>query len=594
MSLRGSIVLVLLALAAYSALLPAAETTSRSDARGPVEDWLTRMTPRDKVAQLVVIHSYGEALSSRSKAYKQFVHLVRDVRVGGLIVVNRVVGGSVQSAEPHAMATFLNRMQRLARVPLIVGGDFERGASMRVSGTTKFPHLMAYGAAHDPELTRQLGKATAQEARALGVHWVFAPDADVNNNPDNPIINVRSFGEDSKQVAEQVKAFIEGAHSDPAVRVLVTVKHFPGHGDTNVDSHIGLPSLGANRARMDAMELVPFRAAIEAGVDSVMTAHMAVPAYEPDSVPATVSKHIVTDLLRKDMGFRGITVTDAMDMQGLTKQFPPGEAAVRALEAGADVLLMPPNPEAAINSIVAAVQEGRLSEKRIDESVRRVLNAKVRLGLHRNKIVDLEKISDVIESDEFAQQAQTVADRAVTVVKNDGNVLPLKSPDTACLYILAQSRYGQSGRTLLDEARSRAKSMKTILLDPTMSKTEIEGALERGAECSVNVVAAFTSVAAYSGKVGLAGNYSTVMSTLLERANPVVLIAAGNPYLLRNFPNVSAYLTTFSTAPPSEIAALKAILGEISITGRMPVSIPGHAQIGDGIEIHASATPSLQ
>ena len=230
--------------------------------RGVAQRWLRTMTLRDKIAQLIVITSYGEAPSSRTAEYRDFVHAVRDLKVGGIIVINRVVNGSVRNAEPYAMASFLNRMQRLTKVPLLVGGDFERGASMRVSGTPKYPHLMAFGAAHDLALTRKLGLMTAREARALGVQWVFAPDADVNNNPENPIINIRSFGENPADVAANVRAFIEGAHSEPANRVLVTVKHFPGHGDTDTDSHMSLPHLGADKERMRSLELVPFREAI--------------------------------------------------------------------------------------------------------------------------------------------------------------------------------------------------------------------------------------------------------------------------------------------------------------------------------------------
>jgi beta-N-acetylhexosaminidase len=543
------------------------------------------MNLRQKIAQMVVIHSYGEDPSSRSKQYKEFVRAVRDLRVGGIIVVNRVVSGSVRNAEPHAMATFLNRMQKIARVPLIMAGDFERGASMRVSNTTKFPHLMAYGAAGDPELTKALGAATAKEARALGIHWVFAPDADVNSNPDNPIINTRSFGESPVEVASQVRAFIQGAHADPRLRVLVTAKHFPGHGDTSVDSHIGLASIEADKARMDATELVPFRAAIAAGVDSVMTAHMTVKAYEPEEIPATVSKNVLTGLLREELNFQGIIVTDAMDMQGLAKQYPPGEAAVRAVMAGADVLLMPPDPEAAIKAVYAAVRDGRITEKRINESVMRVLAAKARVGLHRRKLVDIEAISDAIESDEWAEQAQTAADRAVTLVKKTADAVPLKTPESACVYVLTESRYGQTGRRFADEVRARNKAARVVLLEPQMPQMEIDSLAEKSAGCSANVVAASVSVGAYRGNVALAGNYPALVAALMKGAPPVVLISFGSPYLLRGFPEVSAYLATYSTAPTSEVAAAKALFGEIPITGKLPVTIPGVAARGEGIQL---------
>jgi beta-N-acetylhexosaminidase len=352
-----------------------------------------------------------------------------------------------------------------------------------------------------------------------------------------------------------------------------------------VDSHIGLASLGADRTRMDSTELPPFRAAIAAGVDAVMTAHMAVPAYEQEEIPATVSKNVLTSLLREELAFPGLIVTDAMDMQGLAKQFTSGEASVRALEAGADVLLMPSDPEGAIKAVLAAVKERRLSEKRINESVLRLLAAKARVGLHRGKLIDLENISDVIESEEFNQQAQTAADRAVALVKNDGSVLPLKSPESACFYVLAESRFGQGGRRLFDEVRSRNKSANAVLLDPSIPQAEIDALVQRSSNCSANVVAAFVSVSAYRGNVALAGSYPALVESLMKARAPLVMIALGSPYLLRSFPSVPAYLATFSTAPTAEAAAVKAVFGEIPIQGRLPVTIPGLAAAGHGIQL---------
>ena len=551
-----------------------------------VQRWLRGMTLRDKVAQLVVIPCYGESPSARSAAFREFAHAVRDLRVGGMIVVNRVANGSVRSAEPYAMAAFLNRMQKFAKVPLIVGADFERGASMRVSGTAKFPHLMAYGAAHDLRLTRELGLATAREARALGVQWVFAPDADVNNNPDNPIINTRSFGENPSDVAAQVKAFIEGAHSNPRSQVLLTVKHFPGHGDTNTDSHMGLPVLHADRARIDATEFVPFQAGIEAGVDSVMTAHLSAPALGTGQEPSTISKAVLTDVLRDQLKFSGLIVTDALDMGGITAQMSSGEAAVRVLQAGADVLLMPPNPEAVIKSVVAAVREGRLTEQRIQASVMRLLQAKARVGLQRSKIVNLEPISDILESQEFSEQAQTAANAAITLLRNVKSSVPLADRETACLYVLSESRYGQQGRRLLEEVRARSKGMRATLLDPQVGTTEIDDIISRTMPgCSTNVVAAFVTVGAYRGNVNLAGAYPELMKRILQQPAPVVMISLGSPYLLRAFPDVSSYLATFSTAQTAEVAAVKALFGEIPITGRSPVTIPGITQYGEGIQL---------
>ena len=303
-----------------------------------VRHWMKGMTLRDEVAQLVFVAFPGAAPNSRSREYLRLLRLIRDVKVGGLIVNNAANGRTIQHAEPYALAAFLNRLQRIAKVPLLVGGDFERGASMRVAGTTVFPHAMAFGAAGDPEFSRFEGQVTAQEARALGVHWVYAPVADVNVNPDNPVLNIRSFGEDPQAVAAQVAAFIEGAHSDRRKYVLTTAKHFPGHGDTSVDSHLNLATIPASRERLESVELVPFRAAIAAGTDAVMTAHVAVPALGPPDLPATLSPATLTGLLRGELGFKGLVITDALDMGGIVKGFPAGDAAVRAIEAGADTL----------------------------------------------------------------------------------------------------------------------------------------------------------------------------------------------------------------------------------------------------------------
>lgn len=551
-----------------------------------VQRWMQSMTLREQVAQLVIIPCFGEAHSSQSQDFRRYVQLVQDLGVGGMIVINRVVNGQVRNAEPHAMAAFLNRMQKVAKVPLIVGGDFERGASMRVSNTTKFPHAMAYGAANDLEATRLVGYATAREARALGVHWLFAPSADVNNNPENPIINTRSFGERPESVAAHVKAFIEGAHSDPRSPVLVTVKHFPGHGDTATDTHMALAVIKADRARLDALEFVPFRAAIEAGVDSVMTSHVSVPALESAEIPATVSKSVLTSLLREEFGFRGLVVTDAMDMQGLTRQFSAGEAAVRALEAGADVLLMSPRPEQAIQAVVQAIQSGRLREDQIRDSVGRLLTAKVRLGLHKQRLVDVELVSEQVDSPAFAESAQSVADHAVTLLRNPQNLVPLRDPAQACVLALAEGRYSTQGRRFLEEAQARTPAVKTHWLDSALPKGELaELAADLTKSCSTIVLGVFINTAAYRASVGLAGNYPDFLETLAKGPVPLVLISLGSPYFVKGFPHLGAILTTCSGAPTAEVAAVRALWGEIDIAGHLPVTIPGFAAVGDGLPL---------
>jgi beta-N-acetylhexosaminidase len=543
------------------------------------------MSLHDRVAQLIIGTCYGDAPATKSAEYLKYRHWVRDLHIGGFIVANRIDHGSIRNAEPHAMALFLNQMQKMSKTPLLIAADLERGASMRVSGGAQFPYNMAYGAGRDLEAARYEGLATAREARAIGIHWIFAPVADVNNNPQNPVINIRSYGESADDVAQNVAAYIEGAHSDPKNRVLVTAKHFPGHGDTDTDSHMALAKVTADRERLETLEFAPFRAAIAHGVDSIMTAHLAVPALEPEEIPATVSSKVLTGVLREEMKFRGIIVTDAMDMQGLAQIFNQGEAAVRAIDAGADVLLMPLNPETVIHALLSAVEGGRLKRARIDESVMRVLEAKVRVGVNKKKLVDLDEISDALDSEDDTTHAQQASDHAVTLVRNEHDVLPLAASSPSCLVVVVERRTSSSGTRMIDSFRKFAPKSQIATVDASMNAAALTAIAGDTSKCSTIVVAAFATVAAYRGGVGLSGELTPFLQKLTEGPVPVAIVAMGNPYLLTAFPKTAAYLATFSSTPPSETSAVKAIFGEIPITGHLPVTIPGFAKYGDGIQL---------
>ena len=568
----------LLALPAFPA--PKLKTKTTPEQRA-AQGLLRSLSLHDRVAQLVIGVAYGDAPAAQSKEFQKFRHWVKDLHIGGFIINNRVQYGLVRTASPQTLAVFLNQMQKFSKVPLLVGGDFERGASMRISDTTRFPFSMAYGAARDLEASRYEGMTTAREARAMGVQWLFAPDADVNNNPDNPVINIRSYGENPEDVAQHVTAYIDGAHSDPKYPVLVTAKHFPGHGDTNVDSHLDLARLNASREHLEEVELKPFQAAIEHQVDSIMTAHMTVPAIEPEDVPATVSKRVLAGLLREELGFKGLVVTDAMDMAGLAKQFTTGEAAVRAIEAGADVLLMPPDPDVAIRALVAAVAHGRLSRQRIDESAARVLEAKVRVGLYKKKLVDLDDVGDALDSPEKASHAQEVADHAVTLVRNEHGLLPLAAPDRACVIVSSGIRLSAFGQRLAEEFRRRAPQARIVFVDNTLPAAALEAVVGDVSPCSAVIFATFTT------NPTLGGELSQFLEKLTAGAAPVGLISLGNPYLVREFSKLSMYLAAFSTAAPSEVSVVRAMFGEIPITGKLPVTIPGIAVYGDGIPLPA-------
>lgn len=546
---------------------------------------LSSLSLRDRIAQMIVVRGYGDYPPSTNAEYNRFVHWIRDLHVGGFIVAGRIRDGSVIPAQPFEMAVFINHMQHMAKTPLLIGSDFERGASMRVAETAKFPYMMAFGAARDLDATRELGAATAQEAHALGVTWVFAPDADVNNNPDNPIINTRSFGEDPQAVAANVSAFIEGAHSDPANYVLVTAKHFPGHGDTSEDSHMQLARLDQPKERIESVELVPFRAAIQHGVDAVMTAHLAVPAFEPEQIPATLSRNVLTGLLRDELGFKGLVVTDAMEMKAVTSLYPSGEAAVRAVEAGADVLLMPTDPEACIRSIEAAVRSGRISRSRINQSVTRILAAKRRTGLFRNRFVKLDSITDDLAAKRLAYLAQRVATRAFTLVKDDKHLFPLPAMDGACLITMTDDAFSTRGQVLATVLQRQTPALQAYQVNSTMPADLLKQIANDAAQCRETYVTAFVTVAANRGSVALLGGLNDFMKSLIEGPSPVALVSLGSPYLVRDFPQVSSYAATFSSTTTSELAAAKAILGDAAISGKLPVSIPGIAKIGDGLTV---------
>ncbi len=546
---------------------------------------LEDLSLHDRIAQLIVVRGYGDFPLDSDAEYKNFRHWIEEDHVGGFIIAGRIRNGNVIPAQPFEMAEFINYTQAKSKVPLLVASDFERGASMRVAGTARFPYMMAFGAARDLSAVRELGLATAREARALGVTWAFAPDADVNNNPDNPVINIRSFGEDPQAVSDAVAAFIEGAHSDPANYILLSAKHFPGHGDTAEDSHMQLAKLSQSKERIEAVELTPFRAAIAHGIDSIMTAHMAVPAFEPRPIPATVSHKILTDLLRDELDFKGIIVTDAMEMQGVAALYTPGEAAVRAVSAGADVLLMPTDPGACIEALEAAVKSGRISQERIDTSVRRILAAKERAGLFEERYVKLDEITSRLDATKLDVLAESVAERAITLVKDEQHLFPLPAGASPCLVVLGEGPFPTRGETLAREFGRRSPGLKVFPASSAMPDSLLAAFAAQTVSCKQIYVAAFVTVAANRGSVNLEGGLGGMLNAMIKGPAPVALISFGNPYLLKDFPGVAAYAATFSTAVTSETAVAKAIAGEIAISGKMPVSIPGLARIGDGLSV---------
>lgn len=567
------------------------------------EKTLHKLTIEEKVGQLFMIWCRAGFLNVESPEYLQLREAMQKYHVGSFAMTVHVDGPLLLRSEPYEAAELLNRLQRDSKLPLLFAADFERGVATRLMGTTNFPHAMAFGADGKAEDAENFGRITATEARAIGVHWNFFPDADVNSNPANPIINTRSFGEDPQQVGDLVTAYIKGAHEGG---MLVTVKHFPGHGDTATDSHLGVASVNVDRSHLESIELPPFKQAIAAGVDSVMVAHVTVPALDADpNHVATISPTVVSDLLEKQLGFKGIVVTDALDMAGLTHLFANdiGRAAVEAFKAGNDLLIIPADLGASYDSIVKAVRSGEIPKERLDRSVLKVLKIKGSLGLNESRTVDLNALATTVGKPQDIAFGQQVADSAITLVRDNAKVLPLKSKGTSKAglpYMTREETHNQvvavvfsddvrsdSGRAFGREFRARIPDARMIYLDPRIAAGMSDEVLKAVDEAQTVVTAVY--VIPTAGKIGnsmaMADATGALLQQLLDHAAAkTAVVAMGNPYLASDFPKIENYMCTFSNATVSEVAAIKALFGEIPIRGHLPVTIPNVAQRGAGLE----------
>jgi len=567
------------------------------------EKTLSKLSLEEKVGQVFMIWCRASFLNAESPEYLQWREDMQKYHVGSFAMTVHVDGPFLLRSEPYEAAELLNRLQRDSKLPLLFAADFERGVATRLMGTTNFPHAMAFGADGKIEDAEMSGRITAQEARAIGIHWNFYPDADVNSNPANPIINTRSFGEDPKQVGDLVTAYIKGAHEGG---MLTTVKHFPGHGDTATDSHLGVASVNVDRAHLDSIELPPFRQAIAAGVDSVMVAHVTVPALDPDpNHVATISTAVVSDLLEKQLGFKGIIVTDALDMAGLTHLFASniGRAAVEAFKAGNDLLLIPADLPASYEAMLKAARSGEISRQRLDRSVLKILKTKASLGLNVSRTVDSSAISVAVGKPDNLAFGQQVADAAITLVRDNGKVLPLKSKGTikaGLPYMAKEETHNDvvavlfsddvrtdSGRAFGREFRSRIPDAHVLYVDPRIAAGMSEEVLKAVDEAKTVIAAVY--VIPTAGKTGNSVAMTDATGNLLQQvldhaAERTAVVAMGNPYLASDFPKIENYMCTFSNATVSETAAVRALFGEIPIRGHLPVTVPNVAQRGAGIE----------
>jgi len=553
-----------------------------------VESTLQEMSVEEKVGQLLFTTYHGSFTAKDAAAYAQMMHDVEDLHVGGFINVTQGSPLGFLKSQAYPTAVLNNQLQAKSKVPLLIGADFERGVAMRLDEGTSFPTAMAVAAAGNPKDAYTMGKVTALEARAAGIQWIYAPDADINSNPGNPIINTRSFGENPEKVSEFVTEFIRGVQETGG---LATAKHFPGHGDTTADSHIDLPVVTADRARLEKLELVPFRAAIAAGVGSIMTGHLNVPALEPDpNTPATLSSRVLTDLLRKQLGFQGLVVTDAMDMGGITVRYAPGDAAMRAFLAGADALLMPPVPDAAYEALLAAVQSGQISQQRLDESVRRILAAKARLGLQKNRLVDVAALNTNFGTVAWQAESQEISDRGITLLRDTPHRLPLDGtkPARALLVCLYADPEPYPGEDLERELRKRFDSVVTLRADTKFAKAE-NLKLPASDSYDVAILALFVRVSDRKGDVDVPADQIPLIQQIYKTGKPVISVGLGSPYLIERFPQAETWLSVFGIADVAQISVARALFGEIPIRGRLPVTIPGiDLKAGFGMQVAAN------
>jgi beta-N-acetylhexosaminidase len=556
-----------------------------------VEATLASLSPRERVAQLIMPWVSGEYAAVGSPEYEQVRQWVQDDKVGGLVM---------SIGLPLSYAAKLNHMQKIARVPLLVASDMENGSGMRLGGSyalpslmsngggTVFPPVMALGATGSDELAYKLGRVLGAEARAVGVQLVFGPVLDVNSNPLNPIINTRSFGEDPALVSRLSAAYIRGARE---MGLMSTGKHFPGHGDAATDSHIGLPVIARDRQQLEAIDLPPFRNAVKNGIDAIMTAHIAVTGVLGDSAPpATVVPYFMTDLLRKDMGFKGVVVTDALTMGGVANRYGATEPVILALLAGADILLMPHSVTEAIDAVTGAVASGRVTQARVDASVRRILRMKAQAGLRTGRLVDLAAVDTIVNTPARSAVATEVAEKSITLARDAKGAVPIPASAKKVLSITyAGVDDILAGRVFNGELRRGPFQLSQYRVDSRTTPAEFAELKMMADSSDVIVASAYVFPRERAGSIGTEGGFADFIEQLSKSGANVVVVSLGSPYLFSAFPSSPAYLLAWGGAPVSQRAAAAALLGEIPVTGRLPISIPPYFKFGEGIDRTATS-----
>jgi beta-N-acetylhexosaminidase len=578
--------LPLLFLAAGCATVSSGNTSNPKTTSPAWTDSVMRsMTLREKVAQIVWPSVFGDYVSGDSPQWRRLTQYVEQEKVGGF---------TISVGSPMELAAKLNALQSMSKVPLLIGADLEAGAGFRarggyfvpnaidLGGALVFPPEMGLGATRDTTLAYEQGRLTAKEGRALGIHIAYAPVLDVNNNPANPVINTRSYSEDPALAARMGVAFIHGLQDHG---MIATGKHFPGHGDTGVNSHLALPVVTVSRSRLDTVELVPFRAAVNSGVGAIMSFHGAMPALDSSGVPGTLSPKVVTGLLRGEMGFRGIIISDAMDMRGVLDQYGADEAAKRAIAAGIDVLIQPLDVSETIDAVIAGIGEGRYTEARLDSSVRRVLETKRKLGLAQSKLVDLNALRFAVGDSTDAQVARRAAEKSITLVRDSARQVPVLDSTKKVLSITIARRADLSaGNSFNGELRTRLPKLRTEFTSTEDATLNYPRLLAAADSADVVIVGSYVGQSWDAVSANAPDAFTNFVQTLVSRGRKPIVVAFGNPYLLQQLPWVGTYLVAWGGFPVSQVAAARALTGAAPISGRLPISIPPYAVIGAGEE----------
>jgi beta-N-acetylhexosaminidase len=550
---------------------------SKSDA-----DWvdcqLAGMTLREKAAQMVWPQVFGDYVPADAPQWRKISGWITQQHVGGIIM-------SVGS--PLEIALKLNALQGMSDLPLLVGGDLEFGAGYRarggyflpngidLGGAVLFPPEMAIGATRDTMLAYEQGRITAVEGRAIGFHIDFSPILDVNNNPANPVISTRSFGEDPALVAQLGAAFIRGVQEHG---MIATGKHFPGHGDTGTNSHLALPIVRVSRARLDSVELVPFNAAVKANVGAIMTFHGSMPALDSSGAPGTLSHNVLTSLLRDEMDFHGLVVSDAMDMRGVLDTYGAVNASQMAVAAGADVLLQPQDVATTIDAVVAGVTSGRYTEARLDESVRRILATKARVGLRTRRLVDLDSARAVVGDSANAAIARVAAERSITLVRDSAHQLPLGRLNHGARILSVTYAHRAdlgAGVTFDAELRKTFPALRPEYVDADDARPDFFRLLSIADSADVILVSSYVAHSSTVATVNAPRSFVDFIEELQRRKEHPIVMAFGNPYFLQQIPDATAYVVAWGGFPVSQSAAARAVLGLTPMTGVLPITIPG-------------------